>query len=88
MLLVLFLRVEVYENVVQISDNEYVEILSQYLVYYLLKCCRDISQLKRHHLIFKQFVSCLECCFSLVFFSYANEVKRISQIQLRVSSRA
>ncbi len=52
--------------------------LLKYIVYNVLKDCRNIHKAKRHDIILEMTIICVKCCFPFITFSYAQKIVRTS----------
>ena len=82
MQLIFFEYPRVYQNIVEVGDNEYVEIFSQYVVNYILIYCRGVRKSKRYNRIFVISVPYSESCLLLFSGLYSYKVIRSSKVEL------
>jgi hypothetical protein len=87
-LYVFFFAVTVNDNVVQICNDEFVEIIHQRIIHKILKSRRFVDQFERHHQIFIHVVFDSECDQILVLFEvHANSVKCMTNVYFNHSLR-
>ena len=74
------------KNIVQVYDDVDVQYVSEYVIHEVLEYCWCIGESKRHHIVFKLAISCAECSFPFVSRRDANEVVRMSKVDLGIDS--
>jgi hypothetical protein len=71
MFLQVFLKISIYH---EINDHKVIKELLKYVVYHVLKDCRNIHKAKRHDIILEMTIIYVKCCFLFITFSYAQKI--------------
>jgi hypothetical protein len=62
--------VQIDQDVIQVTDDEFVHHITEVVVHQVLEACRCVGQAKRHYEVFEKPVTCSESCFP--FFALSN----------------